>query len=79
MDKMAGPNVSFIQRFHGRGQPLYSGQNGWSQCGGSTEVEFSLLANREYVREKSHLYIVTDRLFLDCNIYSYYDLKYIMG
>ncbi len=35
VDKMVGPNVSFIQRFHcvfGRGQPLYSGQNGWSQC-----------------------------------------------
>ncbi len=28
--------MSFIQRLHciiyGRGQPLYSGQNGWSQC-----------------------------------------------
>ncbi len=35
VDKMAGPKVSFIQRFHctyGRGQPLYSGQNGQSQC-----------------------------------------------
>ncbi len=35
VDKTAGPNVSFIRRFHctqGKGQPLYSGQNSWSQC-----------------------------------------------
>ncbi len=71
VDKMAGPNVSFTQRFHctqGRGQPLYSGQN---SC-----VLYSEDSLKTVLRRTSRWvpYLADRKGYIHCSLLSYLKL-----